>query len=182
MSTALEERYSLATRTSDLTTRLDRRCDADVLLAAGFAAQGDPRNALALEVYRFIATRDLANVGPIAEKLADLLQRRISRPVRGQRLARRQRVELVDCARSVLYWHLLKTCDKCAGRGYLLQPGTQLIDPRRPCRKCSGTGQRPLDVGERMREHGDYLAERVETMLGFVFSEMAKRLRPSLDL
>ncbi len=37
------ERYAVATGTHNLTPALDRRTDADKLIAAGWATQGDPR-------------------------------------------------------------------------------------------------------------------------------------------
>ena len=52
----ISERYALAARSSDLTVNPDARTDADMLLAAGYAAAGNEYASLAL---RFGASKRL---------------------------------------------------------------------------------------------------------------------------
>lgn len=178
------ERYVDAVSTSDLGCGGGRySTDADVLLAAGFAAAGDTAGALGLLLWRMRETRDLRGFGGLAETSADWL---IGRPAGRTRLARRmRRIEAVDLASVVLCWWLDNTCPTCQGRAHPLTRGTRRIDSSRECSDCRGTGIAPVEplvVRHEHREHARWLADRYDAMAGRIFGAMAKRLAPMLDL
>jgi hypothetical protein len=177
------ERYARAASSTDLTAHADARCDADKLIAAGWAAQ-DPDHALALGLYRMAVTGDTQGLHPLVERAAGWINAWSSH--KGRRmLARAQRIEL---AAQVLHWWLRPTCGYCEGRGFELvdsehEDGARALSDQ-PCEACHGSGKRPLvrEVPSHLQGHAKHLADKLDNLVLKVTGEMARRLRPSLDL
>lgn len=175
------------------------RTQADVLLAAGFAQAGNTRGVMALTLYRAsedwrlaaVAVQQRTTAEPprtMADELIALhawcvphLRRRFP--------AMRQSVAS-NIAERVLKWHLTDTCSACNGRGYELVAGTQIVSDTL-CTECNneregylGMGRPPVErrLKKTHREAGRWLASEFAQMLTYVLSEMAQRLRPSLDI
>jgi hypothetical protein len=106
---ALMERRTLGERYADPAASRDLGvhaggCDADVLLAAGFAAQGKAAGSLALSLWRMRQMHELGGFAAMNEISVNWL---IGRPNGRTRLARRmRRVEALDLAAIVLSWWL----------------------------------------------------------------------------
>lgn len=176
MSAGIAERYDTAVDTSDLTLRLGR-CDADMLLAAGYATAGDTRGAQALALYRMRATGSRVDVARAVDGLtAWLLDRR--RQPRAMRIASARAV-----AATVLHWWLDDVCRACGGRGYELVPGTQIVGDT-PCQACGGAGRSALEhrVPSEHRDAARWLAGEIDESTQRVFSAMARRLRRDVDM
>lgn len=175
----ISERYIDAASATDLSPS---GTDADVLLAAGFAAAGNKSGALALDLWRMRETRDLRGFAQMVQISANWL---IGRPTGRTRLARRMpRHEATDLASAVLTWWLHNTCPSCEGRQHPLIPGTNRIDSSRECTECRGTGVAPLDplVSQDQRENARWLVNEYEAKAGYVFKLMAQKLAPMLEL
>lgn len=173
------ERYIDATSASDLSPR---GTDADVLLAAGFAAAGNVSGSLALSLWRMRETRDMRGFAQLTQTSANWL---IGRPNGRTRLARRMpRVEAVDLASAVLAWWLHNTCPACEGRQHPMIPGSNRVDSSRECSECKGSGITPLDplMRQEQREHARWLVSEYDAMAGRIFKLMAQKLAPELDL
>jgi hypothetical protein len=86
-------------------------------------------------------------------------------------------------AERVLRWTLTDVCQACGGRGYTLLPGTNIRSDNL-CSECGGVGRSPVEsrLKKSHREAGRWLASEFAQMLTYVLSEMAQRLRPSLDI
>lgn len=171
--TSIAERYSTVTATSDLTTRLDHRCDADVLLAAGFAAARDPHKTLALDVYRLGVKGDIQSLASVVDKVDNLLNGYLSR--KGNRpMPKAARRAL---AMTVLHWWAHPTCQFCEGRGYEQIDNTPNLSARE-CSCCHGTGKAPVArvVPPPMKRHAEWLAGELAGMAAFIHKEMAKLL------
>jgi hypothetical protein len=144
----LDETYARATRSSDLTPSAEHRTDADILLAAGYAAQKNRHGMVALMAYRMKITGDRASKGEIVELLVDMIAHKVSR------------------------------------RKLLMEPipGTPHLSANY-CKACAGGGKRPIpDQGARFNQHAEWLAAELDHMLTFIVGDMARMLRPSLDL
>lgn len=173
---SVAERYDVATDTSDLGLR-DGRCDADVLLAAGYATARNTRGALALSLYRIRATGHRNGLLQIANAAEGwLVDRRPPGGGKPMRLAEARKLGW-----SVLLWWLDGVCPHCQGRRYELVPGTQVVSDNL-CHVCDGSGRPPLASRVR-REHAEpaaWLAAELDRMMSFVLADMAKRLRNEL--
>lgn len=103
------------------------------------------------------------------------------------------RVQASQISERVLRWWCSDVCGACQGRGYQLLPGTQIRSDAL-CTECNGIdasgrefqgmGRPPVDrrLKKSQREAGRWLASEFGSMLAMVLSEMAARLRPSLDV
>lgn len=176
MSTAITtpERYARATHTSDLGIQPERRCDADVLLAAGIAASKDPRKALALAVYRIGVTGDHASIGPLVEELADWMSGHLARGGR-RPMPRVQRVNLVN---AVLGWWMAQTCGACNGLGYVQIDGAPVLSDH-ACQACDSTGKRPMlralpDTRESTVQAARWLVAEIERLVTSIHSDMER--------
>lgn len=184
----IEERYLRAALTSDLTTNLEHACDADKLLAAAYASmrgEDGERHRLALRVWRIGAMGDLKGAGELAEILGlELVGRSMSRGYLRRGSPMIPRIVAKDIAMMVLKWWSRPTCPTCHGRGHPTIRGTPKLDTLRLCGDCMGTGR--IDLARLVRtEHSDaarWLASEMESLSALVFADMAKLLRPSLDL
>lgn len=173
------ERYAKATQTSDLTTRLDQRCDADVLLAAGYAASGDRRKNIALHVYRMTIRQDLGGLAPVVEEVDNWLKGRLSR--KGHRpMSRVPRQALIL---TVLRWWMKQACEYCNGTGYEVIEDTGRLSGHE-CSNCHGTGKTPIAriVPPPMRSHAEWLAKELDSLVLVVQGDMAKLLAENMSL
>ena len=182
MNTAIDrptvgERYEHAADTSDLTLR-PGRCDADLLLAAGYAAQGNVKGTQALTLYRMRATGSVDGLSPLVSAATGWL---LDHRTPGERQLRIQDAQHI--ASTVVHWWLAGACTHCEGRRYELVPGTQIISDDL-CRVCDGRGKEPVEhrLRREHQEHGRWLAAEFERLQSYILSDMAQRLRPALDL
>ena len=177
----ISERYLTASSTSDLSMR-DERCDADVLLAAGYAAAGNVGGQLALSLWRLQAIGDTGGLAQLIEESTNWIVGRSHRVGRGQ-LPRINRVAARLTAQLVLMWWMAPTCPACMGRGHPLIPGSMRVDDSRECGECHGTGDRPveLEVGTECREHARWLAGEYSAKTGAIFKAMADRIKVDLS-
>lgn len=173
------ERYARATQSSDLSPTVERRTDADVLMAAGIAASGDPRKILALAIYRLGVTGDRSSLWQIVEEcdgwLAGHLSRKGRRPM--PKAARRQLIV------SVLGWYQNQTCDFCGGTGIAVEE-----DAGRSvgsiCEACHGSCKKPLqrEVPPAYELSARWLADQIDQHALLIHKEMAKLLSQRMDL
>lgn len=177
------ERYAKAAESSDLTPALDRRCDVDKLIAAGWATQGDPMKRAALDLYRMATTDNTQGLSHVIETMDGWLNRWTQRKGRHP-IPKFQRRELVSVT---LRWWLKPTCGYCEGRGFDLVPKedgepSQVLGHE--CVACHGTGRKPLarEVPPQHRRAADHLAEELDRLVLVVTGEMARRLSASMDL
>lgn len=182
------ERYLRASVTSDLGVKLDRACDADMMLAAGYAAaaqcrDGDATGTLALALWRMRVTGDMSAFQSIREEATNRLVRQMRRPGR-DKLPPMARVQAFDLTKLVMLWWLNKTCGVCEGRGHPLAPGSNRVNEARDCVGCNGRGESQVEraVNNAHREHARWMAGEFDGMAGAIFRDMARLLRPSLDL
>lgn len=178
------ERYARATVSSDLTAYRaeDHRCDADRLIAAGWAAQ-DPDRALALSAYRMALTGDLQGLHDVAERCAGWINAWCQR--KGRRvLTRSQRIEL---ATQVLAWWVRPVCGYCEGRCFELMPSEHEDGVRalsgQYCQACHGTGRRPLarEVPAHLQQPAEYVESRLNNLVLQVTGEMGRRLAARVE-
>lgn len=179
------ERYAIATGSSDLTPRASGHCDADKLIAAGWAAS-DPKRAIALSLYRMAVTGNTQGLQGVVDAMDGWLnaatQRKGGRPI--PKHQRRQ-----ACA-SILSWWLKPTCGYCEGRGFELVPsdnpegtGARVLSGT-ACQACHGTGKRPLEreLPSHLGKHARDITDQLDRLVVMVTGEMARMLRPELEL
>lgn len=178
----VSERYASATDSTNMAV-VAKRCDADMMLAAGYAAAGNLKGALALELWRMRASGDMRGFARVAETCADWIIARVHRPGK-QRLPKVRRIEAVDLSRIVLNWWLSAACKACEGRQHPLIPGSTRLDYSRECAECNGTGFALVDrvVPGKYRLHARFLADEIQALEGMIFSDMARLLAPKLEL
>lgn len=172
-SPTIQERYTRITGTSDLTVHGGKRCDADILLAAGFAAARDARGALALDAYRLSAQADMQSLARLLPAMDDMLNRYLSRGGR-RPMAKAARRALVL---AILQWWAHPVCSYCEGRGFDLLEGAPQLGTS-TCHACAGTGVTPLGriVPAQLEGLAAWLAAELERMTSFIQTEMGRRL------
>lgn len=175
----LDETYARATRSTDLSASSEHRTDADILLAAGYAAQKNRNGMIALMAYRMKITGDRASKAEIVEALIDHM---------GYEAKRRRALPIINrpnarmVVQTVINWWSTDNCEVCTGRKMQPIPGTPHLSANW-CEACAGGGKRPIpDVGARFKQHAEWLAAELDHMLTFIVGDMARMLRPSLDL
>ena len=186
-------------RPPSLGERYLTRTQADVLLAAGFAQAGNTRGVMALTLYRAsedwrlaaMAVQQRTNPDPPRTMTDDLIALHAwCVPQLRRRFPSMRHSAASGIAERVLKWHLSDCCKACDGRGYALVPGTQIVSDNL-CTECNderaghlGMGRPPVErrLKRAHREAGRWLASEFAEMLTYVLSEMAQRLRPSLDI
>jgi hypothetical protein len=168
----LEERYSGAARSSDLTVHPDHRGDADLLIAAGLATSHTTRGAVAMKIWRMQADGTRIGIGQVADQLAEW-------PHRAKMRARNRTSRRV--AETVLAWMLSSVCIRCQGRKYELVPGTQ-VTSEHFCQLCDGGGRPPLEplLGQNV-EAGRWLVATINALYAEIFDGMARRGRQQID-
>lgn len=186
------ERYARSTTTRNLGLVVDGRCDADVLIAAGWAAK-DPRRSAALALYRMAVTGDMNGLQPIAETMDGWLNGKLQRKAGkgGATLRPVPKLQRREMVVHVLRWWLKPTCGYCEGRGFELVGDDEAEGARalsaRACKACHGTGKRPVEreVPPHLREAAKLLADQLGSLVLMVTGEMARLLNermPSLEV
>ena len=176
--TSTGERYARASITSNLRVQ-GHQCDADKLLAAGYAQRGSERKMLALRLYRMQTTGDRASLSTIVREANASLRGRLSR--KGNRpMPAAQRDALVV---QTLRWWLSQRCDYCNGSGFDMMEGAPTLSMQE-CAACGGTGMTPLKriIPHRLLEHAYWLVKEWDVMCAEVIGDMAALLRPELEL
>jgi hypothetical protein len=176
MTTA--ERYARAA-TNGRTTIQEQRCDADTLLAAGYAASGNERKKLALRLYRMQVVGDRSSLHHVASEAQGWLAGRMARKG-GRPIPAMQREELVTQA---LRWWLAQACGYCGGLGYQVVEGTPNLSTEE-CMSCHGSGKTPLKrvIPGQMLPHAEWLVREFDTLTAVVIGDMAVLLRDDLSL
>jgi hypothetical protein len=172
------ERYVSASTTSDMRVH-EYHCDADKMLAAGYASRGDERKMLALRLYRMQNTADRESVGIVIRNADNWLRVRMSR--NGHRpLPRSQRDALIVQA---LQWWLAKRCMYCNGTGFDIIEGTPALSQIQ-CNGCRGTGITPLRrvIPPRLLGHALWLTNEWDVMCSAVIGDMAKYLADRMTI
>lgn len=172
----LQERFVAATQSRDLTLPTDgaSRTDADILLAAGYAAAGNARATLALDFYRLKVTGDLAEFKKLSEVAGRWLRERSMRS--GRRKMRM--IEARDLATRVLFWWRDPVCKSCSGRGHPLMPDSPVINYGHKCPVCHGSGQYPIHriVPPGMADEARWLVDEMDSLCAVIFNDMARLL------
>ena len=175
---SIAERYLSATNTRNLRLKPEAVCDADTLLAAGYAASGDPRKDLALKVWRMKQTGDRSGFDAVVEQCEEVLRKNNTR---GYKLKGRS---FRDVASRTLFWWMSPACMDCNGLGHPLVEGTPHLNEHVKCPVCNGTGEFPLHkvVGHKFEPHAADLVAELHVLSAEVFKDMARRLAPEMDL
>lgn len=173
------ERYARATQSSDLSVRPNERCDADVLLAAGYAASNDRRRSIALDLYRMGVRNDLSGISSVAAEMSGWLTHRLARKG-GRPMPKVAREALVM---SVLRWWIKPACPFCNGTGYdVIEESNRLSD--NACSNCHGSGKTPVgrEVPGPLRKHAEWLGQQLDELIMVVHGDMAKLLAERMEL
>ena len=173
------ERYIGATNSSDLSLNPEARTDADVLLAAGYAAAGNKAGALALRIYRMKASGDRAAFNELASIASRWLH---GRSFRGGR-KRLSSLQARDLAARAMFWWLDPVCKPCNGLGHPLIPNSPVINHGHNCPVCHGKGQYPIHriVPPGTADEARWLVDELDRQCAFVFADMARLLAPTLE-
>jgi hypothetical protein len=162
------ERVSSAMVSDDLTMRLDRGCDADVLVALGWAAQREPLGAALL---RLSLTHDidfLEEAVREALRLAQAIKARWRMP-KGERFWERFAEQAVG------YW-CSSVCRRCTGRMFDVIKGTPKLSTTR-CVACLGTGRRRYPkIGQESMEDA-FWRDRFSELLSALDEHAERTLR-----
>lgn len=173
----LAERYASATESSDLTPRMDRRCDADYLLAAGIAASKDPRKALALSAYKLGLSGGTTGLYEVVSAIDGWLLMRLARG--GARpMSRPARQALLTDA---LQWWICPVCHYCDGRCFVAWEDAGRLSTVE-CEACHGTGQRALQVPGAHRAHAEHIIGELDRLVALIHADMARLLAQRMDL
>lgn len=174
------ERYLSARRSSHLRLKLDARCEADTLLAAGFASRGSTRKSMALAVYGVLASEGMTGAWAVADEMGGWLRRRAY--LSDQSMP--QRTAAIDLAMTVLKHFHHPTCPTCGGIGHPLLANSPVIDSTHECHACHGTGQVLIErlVKPEHIELARWLVDEINSMCGWVFGDIARRLKAEMDL
>lgn len=176
----LDETYARATRSTDLSASSEHRTDADILLAAGYAAQKNRNGMIALMAYRMKITGDRASKAEIVEALVDHMNHEVRRGKRTLPTINRPNARRV--VMTVVNWWSNDNCLECTGRLMEPIPGTPHLSANY-CKACAGGGKRSIpDVGARFEQHAAWLAAELDHMLTFIVGDMARMLSSRLDL
>jgi hypothetical protein len=175
----IAEQYISASNARDITVDPDKRTDADVLLAAGYAASNNAAASLALRFYRLRATGDMTPFSELAEIAGEWL---LGRSMRGGR-RRLRGVQARDLATRTMFWWLQPACKPCAGRGHPLMPHSPVINYGHDCPTCHGTGQYPIHriVPAGTADEARWLVDELDRMTGIVFKDMARLLAANIN-
>jgi len=175
----IAERYASATSSGNLTPKLTGLTDADLLLAAGAAAQRSPERRLALAAYRIQLRGDMEGLSVVVDGADAWLQGRLSRGGRRPlpRDARRQLV--VD----TLLWWTNPICGYCNGTGFVEATVEDTDEAAgrlttEACSCCHGSGRRPLarEVPPKLREHAEWMATQLDRHVSLLRADMARLL------
>ncbi len=155
MTCSTEEKYLVATNTSNLRVEAERTGAADVIIAAGWSAS---RIGGALMRLHTKATRD--NLALVHEQVR----------MKADRLG----IERPDAvASAVIAWWLDKLCKTCHGRKWDTIENTPSLSAIE-CPKCHGTGLAHLPYGIAGRDLADWMDACKHAHVGII----KRRLRP----
>lgn len=186
------ERYSRASESSDLRVQAESRCDADYLIAAGWA--GD---SIGTMLYRLRSEFDQVHAcvrpGQALNKAERLLvlSRLKSLPAAKQAIGSmaviqatkrrfmRPDADALKVAGRVIDVFLDPNCAHCDGRGFTGGGRHEDSGPQALCRPCSGSGKRRNTIGrdDDERAFGAFLLSELERMTSEVEVSMSKFLR-----
>jgi hypothetical protein len=174
----VEELYSTAGNTSDLTVEADRRGAGDVMIAAGWS-----ESRIGMALLRLHSEYDSGEAShkraSITETDAILIFGRLkSLPSVLEQVGIRAAIwgmESPDAkAQAVVLWWLDRVCHRCAGRKFELIPDTPALSTRW-CKRCGGSGEAALPYGS----EGKRLAGFMDDCVSRARQSMKKRLRPA---
>ncbi len=152
-----EEKYLVATNTSNLRVQSERTGAADVIIAAGWSAS---RIGGALMRLQTKVTRD--NLALVFEQVVMEAEKlHISRPE--------------QVSRDIIAWWLNRTCPTCHGRKFDTIENTPSLSAIE-CPKCHGTGEKTSPHGI----HGVWLANRLDYCKHVHVDIIKRRLRPEI--
>lgn len=162
----IQERYSTARNTSNL--KVDAKTSlapADILGAAGMAAQASPEALMLWEV---------TFKGKTSAKLAliEMLEKRLT----AQMLKERWKGDPRKISMEVMAWTLHGTCQPCGGRRYEIIGGTPALSDRL-CRHCQGTGKVKLPRSEAHSWLSNYIDKLISQAAGKVMQKLATDMR-----
>jgi len=158
----IDETYSRAGNTSDLTVDPEARGAADVLIAAGMVGLS-PSKSLGMALMRLHSEYDGAS--RLREDATMLDVAMLAARLRGlpgvvgavtERAAVWGMEQPKDKALAVVLWWLDKQCRRCTGRMFEPIPGTPALSAIR-CRVCNGTGESHLPNGSDGRRLVNYI-------------------------
>ena len=143
----VDEAYSSAGNTSDLTVKAERRSDADVLIASGWTPgllggvlmrlhsewDGAAKKRHMDETEAFLLFSQLKTLLRAVDGVAAWAERKGHKEPR-------------TLANAVLIYWLHDNCQPCLGRGHEVIHGSTVLG--RQCRKCGGSGKRQAPGGE----------------------------------
>lgn len=174
---SIAERYSRATRSSDLEMKVEPS-DIDVLIAAGLV-----RETLATRLIRLRAEFDAISHGPYSRTLRPALRGfQLARdhfmtyaieaaPTRGRGIDTHQAAEI---AVRVLDLFLDPNCPPCGGRGFTGGYGV----PTLRCPTCRETGKRQhLWKSDQQEQFAGWLLSSVEAKIDSAMGDMRRLLR-----
>jgi len=185
----IAESYSSATESSDLRMRTERRGDVDLMIAAGWIADGLGPMLYRLQVEfdsvrvmlrgqghlspieRFLVLDKLKTLRPAAEYLRGFA---IGQAILTGAPVTSEVAKLV--MGQVLDIFLDPTCHHCDGRGF--NGGSHRGEPQTICRPCRGSGNRRENIGknEQQRAFGAHLLAQMQLRL----DEVDRQLRAFL--
>lgn len=177
---SIEETYSRAGNTSNLTVEADRRGDADVLIAAGMVGASKSLGMALLRLHSEYDGASRLREGASRLDVAMLAARLRGLPGVVGAVTERAAVwgmeQPKDKALAVVLWWLDKQCRRCTGRMFEPIPGTPALSAIR-CRACNGTGEAHLPHGGEGRK----LANYIEASLYAGRVSLRERLRVGVD-
>ena len=159
----VEEAYSSAGNTSDLTVKAERRSDADVLIACGMTP-----GMLGSALLRLHSEWDgTAKPRKLTETDARLLYgslKTLPKVINAVALwaARKGYSKPEELAGGAVAYWLDGTCHACGGRGRELMPNASRPTLGNICRRCGGNGRRRPPAGEAGKDVLRLMDESVE--------------------
>ena len=172
----IAEQYLRAISATNLTVK-PTPCQADKLLAAGYAVMGDPQRNLALSLWRMRETSDSTGFEQMVDVLQSWAHSKLAR--RNRRVGKMTRQTI----RRTLWLWLHPTCPACNGLGHPIIEGTPVIDDTRDCPECHGSGKGDIRklVAESQKALAMETMDELDRLSGYVFHDMARLLKKDLD-
>lgn len=161
----VDEGYSVAVTSSNLTVDADRRGDADYLIAAGWNQQRIGGALLRLHT----EAEQRSTYDPVQLRSWPSVERELMIQAHKSGLTPLEAKALVL---EVVRWWLHKTCNTCHGTKYEAAPGTNRLTGK-VCKACYGAGIRSVPGGEM----GRWLAGLIDDCIERSHEFMRKRLR-----
>ena len=158
----IQERYSTAKNTSDLTvSTLTNSSASDILAASGMASQEAPE-AMALWESAF------SGKAGSKRALVDIMASNLA----GKMIKNRWKGDPKKIAQEVIAWYFHGTCQPCGGRKYQLIKGSPVLDETKVCPHCHGTGKVSLPRNDAHQ----WLSSNIDKLLSSAGGHVAKKL------